>query len=218
MPERRWLARRRQRRPVDLEDRRAHRHEVADGVAEHDQARRGGGRRRVRPAVSTAWMVPERVGPQDERRRGRRCPRAAGHEGDVGTSGLAPSSPRRRRVPRVASRAATATGRMRCRNRSKYSRNSSRPTDEAQARQAHADVRDRVRLDPADDGDGEHQRADQLRQDELEPAVAVPQAHVARGEDAGRLLHAEDRHRDHEAGQRDHGRDRGRHDGRGGLR
>ena len=89
---------------------------------------------------------------------------------------------------------------------------------EAAARQAHADVRDGVRPDPADDGDGEHERADQLGQHELEPPIAIPHAHVAGREDARRLLHAEDGHGDHEAGQRDGGSDRGRHDGRGGLR
>ena len=73
MPERRWLDGAGQRRPVDLEDRRAHRHEVADGVAEHDQAgvtaSEGG------QACGVDGLDGARPGrAQDERRCRRRSP------------------------------------------------------------------------------------------------------------------------------------------------
>jgi hypothetical protein len=51
---------------------------------------------------------------------------------------------------------------------------------DAEAGQGHAQVRDGVGLDPSDDVEGEDQGADKLGQQELEPAIAVPHAHVAR--------------------------------------
>ena len=201
---------------MDLKDRRAHGHEVADRVTEHDQAGVLSGHGTEAGDVDGLdGAGPGR--PQDERRRGRRRPGPAGDEGEVGTIDLLD--------PVIEGTACLVCQQLRHRHGShpveepvEVEQEQQQADGKAAARQAHADVRDGVRPDPADDGDGEHERADQLGQHELEPPIAIPQAHVAGREDARRLLHSEDGHGDHEAGQRDGGGDRGRHDGRGGLR
>ena len=65
-----------------------------------------------------------------------------------------------------------------------------------------AEVRDRVLLDAREQREGERERADQHREQDVQHAVAVPEPEVAGREAAGRHLHDEDADRDDEARER----------------
>lgn len=73
--------------------------------------------------------------------------------------------------------------------------------DHQRARHGHTQVRHEVAPDPAHQREGEGERSDEQRQQDLEHAVAVPEAHVASGERAGGHLDDERRHGHDESGQ-----------------
>ena len=147
--------------------------------------------------------------PHHGRRRRRRARRAAGDEGGIGT---------RRLADPVLKRLTTLTGHESGHSHGAHAvheaievqHEQEQAEGHAQGGEAHAEVRDRLGLDLPDDCERERQGPDQLREQELEHPVPVPQPHVARRERPRRHLDAEDGHGDDEARQRG-----SRADGRG---
>ncbi len=196
---------------MDLEDRAADGHEVTDRMAEDEQAAMAAREAGQLPGVQRLDRAGARR-PNEEQRLTREASRAACHEPGVWPGAL---------VKRLLERAAALSGHQ------GGNGNGPHPVQEAIEEEheqgeaedhpgcgdAHAHVRHLLGLDLADDAERERQRPDQLRQQELEPAVPVPQPHVARGERPGRHLDAEDRHGHDEAGERRGGPDRCREDG-----
>ena len=101
--------------------------------------------------------------------------------------------------------------------RSRKTRNRTSPAPSEEPGHRDAEV-GHVLVDAAQERVGERERPHENGERRFEHAVAVPEAHVAGRERAGRHLHDEDAHRDDEPGQADGRADDGRQHRQRGLR